>query len=219
MEKLVKGIHSFQKNFFTKHHELFEQLSERGQRPETLFVTCSDSRVDPNLITNSRPGDLFIVRNVGNVIPRPDLPGGTAAAVQYAVEVLGVENIIVCGHTQCGAMAAILEPEKMANLEYLQRWLAQTEAVRNVIGTRYDHLSPEAKVTAAVEENVLMQLEHLRAYPFVAERLDAGTLHVTGWVFELATGKIFDYDPASHEFTQVGANDSSSPIEELRSGR
>ncbi|WP_394835395.1 carbonic anhydrase [Pendulispora rubella] len=210
MEKLVKGIHSFQKHFFTKHQELFEQLASRGQNPETLFVTCSDSRVDPNLITNSRPGDLFIVRNVGNVIPRPDLPGGTAAAVEYAVEVLGVKDIIVCGHTQCGAMASILQPEKMASLQYVKRWLAQTEGVRNIIQTRYGHLPGDAKVTAAVAENVLMQLEHLRAYPFVAEKLDAGKLHIAGWIFEIGTGAIHGFDPDTGEFTAISSADGAA---------
>ena len=213
MEKLVKGIHSFQKDYFAKHQELFEQLSTAGQKPETLFVTCSDSRVVPNLITNSNPGDLFIVRNIGNVIPRPDLPGGTAAALQYAVEVLEVENIIVCGHTQCGAMDAILNPEKTAKLKYVHRWVSQTEELRGVIESRYSHLSPEARLTAAVAENVLMQIEHLREYSFVSERLDAGTLHVLGWVFELATGEVYDYDPNLGEFTSVSKRDMSLPTE------
>ncbi|WP_394845931.1 carbonic anhydrase [Pendulispora brunnea] len=213
MEKLVKGIHSFQKHFFTKHQDLFERLASRGQNPETLFVTCSDSRVDPNLITNSRPGDLFIVRNVGNVIPRPDLPGGTAAAVEYAVEVLGVENIIVCGHTQCGAMASILAPDKMANLQYVKRWLAQTEGLRDTIQTRYGHLPGEAKITAAVAENVLLQLEHLRAYPFVSEKLDAGKLHIAGWIFEIGTGAIHGFDPDTGEFTAISSADGAAAAE------
>ena len=153
-----------------------------------------------HLITNSAPGELFIIRNVGNVVPRRDLPGGTAAAIQYAIEVLNVENIIICGHTQCGAMQAILNPERMENLEYVKRWLAQTERVRKVIEERYAHLGAEARVTAAVQENVLTQLENLREYSFIAERLEAGNLRISGWVFDLANGEIFDYDPASGEF-------------------
>ncbi len=129
MQKLVKGIHSFQRGFFASHRDLFKQLAEVGQRPETLFITCSDSRVDPNLITNSQPGELFIVRNVGNVVPTRDLPGGTAAAIQYAVEVLNVENIILCGHTKCGALKAILEPESVTHLEYVSRWVKSTISV------------------------------------------------------------------------------------------
>jgi carbonic anhydrase len=200
MQKLVKGLHSFRQGYFARNRELFERLATTGQTPETLFITCSDSRVVPNLITNASPGELFIVRNIGNVVPRTDLPGGTAAAIQYAVEVLKVEDIIVCGHTQCGAMQAILNPERMEELAYVKRWLAQTANVRKVIDERYSHLGAEDRLTAAVQENVLMQLENLREYPFIAERLDANALHLSGWVFHLAQGQVFAYDPDTGDF-------------------
>jgi len=203
MQKLVKGIHSFQRGFFASHRELFKQLAEVGQKPETLFITCSDSRVDPNLITNSQPGELFIVRNVGNVVPTRDLPGGTAAAIQYAVEVLNVQNIILCGHTQCGALKAILDPGSVTHLEYVSRWVKSTISVKNVIDEKYSHLEGEAKLTAAIQENVLAQLEHLREYPFVAERMDAGKLHVNGWIFDVGRGEVFDYDPEYGEFLSL----------------
>lgn len=203
MQKLVKGIHSFQRGFFASHRELFKQLAEAGQQPETLFITCSDSRVDPNLITNSQPGELFIVRNVGNVVPTRDLPGGTAAAIQYAVEVLNVQNIILCGHTQCGALKAILDPDSVTHLEYVSRWVKSTISVKNVIEEKYSHLEGEAKLTAAIQENVLAQLEHLREYPFVAERMDAGKLHVNGWIFDVGRGEVFDYDPEYGEFLSL----------------
>src|SRR3954469_3122427 len=118
MQKLVKGIHSFQRGFFASHRELFEQLAETGQAPETLFITCSDSRVVPNLITNAAPGELFIVRNVGNIVPAVSrgMIGGVAAAIEYAEQLLNVENIVVCGHTQCGAIDAILEPDRVKHL-------------------------------------------------------------------------------------------------------
>ncbi|HYQ05022.1 MAG TPA: carbonic anhydrase [Polyangiaceae bacterium] len=203
MQKLVKGIHTFQRGFFASHRDLFKQLAEAGQQPETLFITCSDSRVDPNLITNSQPGELFIVRNVGNVVPTRDLPGGTAAAIQYAVEVLNVENIILCGHTQCGALKAILDPASVTHLEYVSRWVKSTISVKNVIEEKYAHLEGEAKLTAAIQENVLAQIEHLREYPFVAERMDAGKLHVNGWVFDVGRGEVFDYDPEYGEFLSL----------------
>ena len=203
MQKLVKGIHSFQRGFFASHRELFKQLAEAGQQPETLFITCSDSRVDPNLITNSQPGELFIVRNVGNVVPTRDLPGGTAAAIQYAVEVLKVQNIILCGHTQCGALKAILDPESVTHLEYVSRWVKSTIDVKTVIEEKYAHLEGDAKLTAAIQENVLTQLEHLREYPFVASRLDAGKLHVNGWIFDVGKGEVFDYEPEYGEFLSL----------------
>ena len=203
MQKLVKGIHSFQRGFFANHRALFEQLATAGQQPETLFITCSDSRVVPNLITDAAPGELFIVRNVGNVVPTRDLPGGTAAAIQYAVEVLNVENIIICGHTQCGALKAILDPASVEHLEYVRRWVRSTISVKQLIEEKYSHLDPEAKLTAAIQENVLAQLEHLREYPFVASRLDAGKLHLNGWIFDVGKGKVFDYDPEQSEFVSL----------------
>jgi carbonic anhydrase len=200
VQKLVKGLHSFQTGYFASHRELFKQLANAGQRPETLFITCSDARVVPNLITTAAPGELFIVRNVGNVVPRTDLPGGTAAAIEYAVEVLNVENIIVCGHTQCGAVDALLHPERVQHLPYVSRWLAQAEDVRTLIEERYSELPPDARYTAAIQENVLSQLEHLRQYSCVADRLDAGRLHVSGWVFNIHDGEVLDYDPIAAEF-------------------
>ena len=184
MQKLVKGIHHFQTGYFASHRQLFEQLATAGQRPETLFITCSDSRVVPNLILNAPPGELFVIRNAGNLVPHRDLPGGTAASVQYAVEVLEVENVIVCGHTQCAVLEAILDPARVAELFFVKRWIAQVEGVRRLLDERYAHLSGEARVTAAVEENVLAQLENLREYPFVARRLDAGKLRLSGWVYQ-----------------------------------
>jgi carbonic anhydrase len=203
MEKLLKGIHSFRTGYFATHRQLFEQLATTGQNPETLFITCSDSRVVPTLITNAAPGELFIVRNVGNVVPRADLPGGTAAAIQYAVEVLKVENVIVCGHTQCGAMQAILHPERVEELTYVKRWLRQTSNLRRLMQERYAHLNDAARLTVAVQENVLAQLENLREYPFIAERLENQTLHISGWVFDLARGEVFDYDPEAGEFAPL----------------
>lgn len=200
MHRLVKGIHSFQRGFFASHRKLFEQLAATGQRPETLFITCSDSRVDPNLITNSAPGELFIVRNVGNVVPTPALPGGTAAAIQYAVEVLEVENVIICGHTQCGALKAILEPETVAHLEYVKRWVGSTIRVKHVMEEKYTHLSPEERLTVAIQENVLAQIENLREYPFITHRLEAGKLQLNAWVYDVGQGEVLDYDPEQGEF-------------------
>ncbi len=203
MQKLVKGIHSFQRGFFANHRALFEQLAVSGQQPETLFITCSDSRVVPNLITNAAPGELFIVRNVGNVVPSPALPGGNAAAIEYAVEVLHVENVIVCGHTQCGAIKAMLNPESVAHLKYVDRWVRDNIRVKKVIDEKYAELSEAERLTAAVQENVLAQLENLREYPFIASRLESGKLHLNGWVFDVGTGDVYDYDPEQGEFMSL----------------
>lgn len=205
MQKLVRGIHQFHKDYFASHRALFNQLATTGQRPETLFITCSDSRVVPNLITSAAPGELFIVRNIGNVIPPydPANAGATSAALEYAVCVLKVENIIVCGHTSCGAMNALLNPDTLTELPHVSRWLRHVERLRDLLASRYQHLDGEARLTAAVEENVLVQLEHLRGYPFIARALDEQRLQMNGWVFKIATGQVFDFDPEHEEFAPL----------------
>jgi carbonic anhydrase len=205
MQKLVDGVHAFRAQYFASHRGLFRRLVDRGQHPETLFITCSDSRVVPNLITSTEPGDLFLVRNVGNVVPHVTVPGGTAAAIEYAIEVLGVTNVVVCGHTQCGAVNAILHPESMDRLPFVKRWLAQGERVRAIVAERYAQLPEEARMLAAVEENVLVQLENLRAFPNVATRLEAGTLTMSGWVYDIATGDVWEFDPHTGQFGPIGS--------------
>lgn len=211
MQKLEAGIHHFQATYFARNRKLFEQLATKGQRPETLFITCCDSRVVPNLITTTAPGELFIVRNVGNIVPNATrgVMGGVAAAIQYAVEVLDVGNVIVCGHTDCGAIAAILHPERARHLKYVSRWLSEAARIPQLIKERYGHLEGDARMIAAVEENVLVQLENLRSFDFVTERLDSGALKMSGWVFKISTGEIFDYDQMSGQFLRLGGSDES----------
>jgi carbonic anhydrase len=204
MQKLAEGVHAFHSQYFATHRALFRRLAERGQHPETLFITCADSRVVPNLITSTEPGELFIVRNIGNVVPELSLPGGTAAAIEYAVEYLCVENVIICGHTGCGAIEAALNPEMVERLPLVKKWLSQSDRLRTIVDERYAHLEGEDRLNAACEENVLVQLENLRHFPFVAKRMEAGELKVSGWVFQIATGDVFEYDPAAGQFAPIG---------------
>ena len=212
MQKLVEGIHHFRSNDFAENQSLFEHLARDGQTPETLFITCSDSRVVPNLITNAAPGDLFIVRNVGYIVPSVGrgMIGGVAAAIEYAVEVLNVENIVICGHTQCGAIDAILDPSRVRHLGFVSRWLRESEAIPHLLRDKYPHLTGENRLVAAAEENVLVQLENLRSYPFVSSRLEAGTLKVAGWVFKIATAQVFGYDPVAEQFVAFANNVAST---------
>ncbi len=214
MQKLEAGIHQFQANYFANNRGLFERLAEGGQRPETLFITCSDSRVVPTLITNTAPGELFIVRNVGNIVPAVyrGVLGGVSAAIEYAVEILEVSDVIVCGHTHCGAIDAILHPERVAHLPFVSRWLTESSLIPTLIEQRYAHLEGEARITAAVQENVLVQLENLRSFDFVTKRLDSGRLKMRGWVFKIATGEVFDYDPIGGQFMQLGGSGRDRPV-------
>lgn len=205
MEKLIEGVHKFHNGEFGNYRKLFRKLSQEGQNPHTLFITCSDSRVLAELITQSKPGDLFVVKNVGNIVPPGGVTGSTnstAAAIEFAVESLLVSDVVVCGHTQCGAMEALLRglPQQSA-MPHLQEWLALAAPVRQVLQTQYSHLkSHEEQVTAAGEENVLFALENLRSYPGVEKRLKDGTLRLHGWFFKIVTAELFAFDPDTKQF-------------------
>ena len=204
MEKLIQGIHRFQETYFRSNAELFSRLS-RGQNPETLFITCSDSRVVPDLITQTNPGDLFVIRNAGNLVPShlstPD--SGEAATIEYAVGVLKVKDIIVCGHTGCGAMHALMNPETLENLPRFRNWLGHAWTTREIDKNRYQCETPDALSRVTAEENVLVQLGHLRSHPTVAAALDRGELKLHGWMFKIETGQVFAYSPVGGQFQPI----------------
>ena len=203
MQKLIAGLHQFQAQTFSSQRELFERLAE-GQSPEALFITCSDSRINPNLITQTQPGDLFILRNAGNIIPPHGAAnGGEGATIEYAVDALGVKDIIVCGHSHCGAMHGLLEPEALANLPAVTAWLSHAEATRRIIQANYPHLEGHDRLSAAIEENVLVQLENLRTQPSVAAKLAKGDLHLHGWIYMIETGQVFAYDARDGQFNPL----------------
>lgn len=203
MQKLIRGIHRFQEENFRPLQGLFEQLS-KGQSPETLFITCSDSRIDPNLLTRSKPGDLFILRNAGNIVPPHGAAnGGEAATIEFAVAALGVKDIIICGHSHCGAMKGLLQTKLVETLPAVSSWLSHAETTRRIVLDNYGHLDRDRLVTATVEENVLVQLENLRTLPAVASRLVRGDLHLHGWVYKIETGEVFAYDLTNGQFVPV----------------
>lgn len=204
MQKLVEGIHQFQQDSFRPMQDMFEQLA-RGQKPETLFITCSDSRIVPNLLTQTHPGDLFILRNAGNLVPPHGAGGGggEAATIEFAVAGLGVRDIIVCGHSHCGAMKGLLHPEQLETLPAMAAWLTHAETTARIVRDNYGHLEGDKLLTATTEENVLVQLEHLRTLPAVASRLVKGDLHLHGWVYKIETGEVFAFDPASGQFVPL----------------
>lgn len=204
MEKLIKGIHKFQTTYFNKNIPLFKKLST-GQNPMALVITCSDSRVSPEMITQADPGDLFILRIAGNVVPPygASKGGGVESTVEYAASVLGVKDIIICGHTQCGVMQALLNPESVKELPAVSNWLSHAESTRRIVKDSYSHLEYEALLRATVEENVLVQLENLRTHPAVAVRLAKGDLQLHGWVYKIETGEVFNYDPEEEQFMPI----------------
>ncbi|MBI3867527.1 MAG: carbonic anhydrase [Verrucomicrobia bacterium] len=200
MQRLIEGVHRFHADEFGKHRELFQRLAAEGQNPHTLFITCSDSRMLAELITQSQPGDLFVVKNVGNIVPPSEVSGSTnstAAAIEFAVEILGVRDVVVCGHSQCGAVRALMhgvpKPERMG---HVQRWLSIADPVRRTVLEKYAHVvDPTEQLRVAEEENVLFALENLHSYPGVRRRLSEGTLHLHAWFFKIATAELYVYSP------------------------
>jgi carbonic anhydrase len=209
MQKLIDGVHKFRDSQFGRYKTLFKRLSREGQNPHTLFITCCDSRVIAELITQSQPGDLFVVKNLGNVVPPANVTGSTnstAAAIEFAVQALNVSDIVVCGHSQCGAMTALLNGRVPDESPHVVEWLKIAAPVRTVIEKEYVHLKPDSaeRVTAASEENVLFAVENLHTYPCVASRLQAGTLRLHAWFFKIDTAQLFAYDSASKQFEALG---------------
>ncbi len=203
MEKIIRGVHAFQTEHFSPQQELFERLAG-GQTPEALFITCSDSRINPNLLTQTEPGELFILRNAGNLVPPFGATnGGEGATIEYAVSVLGVKDIIVCGHSHCGAMKGLLHPESVKSVPTVAAWLGQAETTRRVIEENYADLPEQDKLTATTKENVLIQLQNLRSHPSVAAKLSKGQLHLHAWVYELETGKVYAYDHTNAQFVPL----------------
>lgn len=203
MQELIDGLHQFQRGTFLPLKTLFERLAH-GQHPDTLFITCSDSRIDPNLLTNSKPGTLFVLRNAGNIIPpHGSGAGGEAATIEFAVSVLGVRDIIVCGHSHCGAMRELIDPQSAKALPDVATWLSHAEMARRIIQDNYSQLQGEALLNATIEENVLVQLENLRTLPAVGSRTVRGDLHLHGWVYGIETGEVFAYDVEIGQFAKL----------------
>ena len=216
MQKLIQGIHRFQNENFRPLQGLFERLSH-GQSPETLFITCSDSRIDPNLITRTEPGELFILRNAGNIVPPHGAAnGGEAATIEYAVSAVGVKDIIICGHSQCGAMTGLLNPDSLATLPSVASWLSHAETTRRIVQDNYQDLDGDDLLAATVEENVLVQLENLRTLPAVASRLVRGDLRLHGWVYKFKTGEVFAFDQAKGQFVPVAQYQNPPSIAGVR---
>ncbi len=205
MQQLIEGVHRFRNDEFGNYRSLFQRLSREGQSPHTLFITCSDSRVLAELITQSQPGDLFVVKNIGNIVPPAAVTGSTnstAAAIEFAVETLRVSDIVICGHSQCGAMNALLggipSEERMP---HLKEWLTLAEPVREMMRTQYSHvINPEHRKDIAAGENVLFALENLHSYYCVQDRLMDGSLRLHGWFFEIASAELLAYNPETRQF-------------------
>ena len=200
MEKLLRGIVHFQNEIYPRNRELYRQLATR-QEPDTLYIGCSDSRVVPDQLLQTQPGDLFIIRNAGNIVPPwGDVVGGVSATVEYAVGVLGVKQVVICGHSDCGAMKAAMHPEKVEGFRAVKSWLHHAERVLPVARAAHPDLSEDKLLEFVIRENVHAQIDNLLTHPSVAARVRAGTLKVHGMVFDIAHGTVRVFDRRTGEF-------------------
>lgn len=203
MQTLINGVQEFKRTVFPAQRELYEQLAA-GQSPEALMITCADSRIDPNLLTQTLPGELFVVRNAGNIIP-PHGSGSLseAAAIEFAVETLGIPHIVVCGHSRCGAMEALVRGAEFIESPALREWVGfASDALAGLprrMGTQSE------VITRVAQNNVLLQLDNLRTHRCVANAVNRGRLHLHGWFYRFETGNILRYDHRQRSFVPLVA--------------
>jgi carbonic anhydrase len=203
MPRFAAGVVKFQRDVYPKKQELFEKLS-KGQSPEALFITCSDSRIETGMITQSEPGDLFIVRNAGNIVPpHSNSTGSTTAAIEFAVGALKVPHIVICGHTDCGAMKGAMNPEKLDALPHVREWLGYSRAAVEITREIYSDLNDHDRMLMLLEQNVILQLNHLKTHPAVAVAMAKGELQLHGWVYDIADGEVYAYDESHNNFEPV----------------
>lgn len=202
MKKAVAGFVKFKSACLEERQALFDELAG-GQSPEILFITCADSRIDPNLITQTDPGDLFVIRNAGNIVPaHVKNGGGTTASIEFAVAALGVKHIVVCGHTDCGAMKGAIDPSALTTLPQVQGWLDHSRAAVETVQAKHGQATLE-ELPHITQENVRLQLNHLRTHPAVASRLASGAVDLHGWVYDIGHGSIAAYDEKTDSFVDI----------------
>jgi carbonic anhydrase len=205
IRRLLQGILSFEQQAFPHAQSTFAELAT-GQSPHTLFITCADSRIVPELITQTGPGELFVCRNIGNIVPAyGEMLGGVSAVVEYACIALGVTEIVVCGHSDCGAMKGLLSIAPLARdpMPTVTSWLRNAAAARSVVEATRPDLQGPALVQALVEQNVRTQLANLRTHPAVAGRLADASIGLHGWVYDIGTGHVSVFDAQERELRSV----------------
>jgi carbonic anhydrase len=208
--QLKDGVRRFQADVYPQQAEIFAQAVSEPQRPHTLFITCADSRIDPNAITSSGTGEVFVTRNIGNMVPAyGEMLGGVSAVVEFAVSGLKVQHIVICGHTHCGAMQALLSPELVATMPTVQSWLKNAHAALAVAQTLHErnassHPTPKSINDILTEQNVLLQMQHLKTHPSVAGAMALGNLTISGWIYRIGTGEVDIVEDGTQKFAPVG---------------
>jgi carbonic anhydrase len=200
---LRRGVHRFRTEIFPGKRVLYEQLAEK-QVPHALFLTCGDSRIDPEALTSAGPGEIFVERTPGNIVPlySESTAVGVAASIEYSVVMLGVKDIVVCGHSACGAMKGLLDPEELRHIPATTRWLKYAVPALDLLNRKYPHLEGQDRVRRLCQLNVIEQLAHLHTHPAVESRVKHGRIALHGWYYEIHTGTVEVYNQESGEFEE-----------------
>lgn len=207
MNELIGRVFSFQEHVFTSNSDLYGKLARDGQSPKALMISCADSRVVPEYIVQAAPGDLFVCRNAGNIVPPfSQANGGVSSTVEYAVMVLGVRDIIVCGHSDCGAMKALCSPGSLDGMPNVAAWLRHSHAAQKVAEDAYPHVSGADRVRVLALENVVGQLAHLRTHPSVASAIARGEMALHGWYVDIRAGEVLALDGETGRFLPLAAD-------------
>ncbi|HEY0264330.1 MAG TPA: carbonic anhydrase [Granulicella sp.] len=206
LNRLKAGVLRFQSEIYPGMRETYERAVQQPQQPGTLFVACADSRVDAETITSSGPGELFTLRNIGNMVPAyGEMLGGVSAVIEYAVTALKVQHVVVCGHTDCGAMKALADPASTSSMPTVRSWLKNAAAAMSVAESLAEpEEDPKAFLRRLTEHNVLLQMQHLQTHPSVAGAMAKGELTISGWVYEIGTGRVRIAENGSRMFEPVG---------------
>lgn len=217
MRKLIQGIVDFRNNLTEEYRNLFARLA-LGQKPDALFIACSDSRVVPNLFASSEPGDLFVIRNVGNLVPpvtSQSEESSTQAALEFSIFSLNISNIIICGHSECGAMQAITDGFDCSCCPHLATWLKFGQESRTLI-EQGKTLDPRLSLNNQISQmNVLLQIEHILSYPFIRERVEKKQLRVHGWWFDIARADVYCFEPDRNQFVLIDKNEAELILQRL----
>ena len=207
MNELIGRVFSFETKVFPNESALYNQLASHGQSPKALMISCADSRIVPEHIMQAAPGDLFVCRNAGNIVPPyASMLGGVSATVEFAVAALGVRDIIICGHTDCGAMKALAYPDGLEAMPNVAAWLKHGSAAQTVVNSCQGHLEGEDRIRAMIYENVIAQLSNLRTHPSVARAMAAGEMSLHGWVVDIHAGQVLGLDGQTGKFTPLRDN-------------
>ncbi|ODU54224.1 MAG: carbonic anhydrase [Granulicella sp. SCN 62-9] len=207
LDQLKAGVRRFQAEVYPRNAEMYQRAASEPQEPHRFFIACADSRIEPEIITQTRAGELFVLRNIGNMIPAyGEMMGGVSAVVEYAVSLVKVKHIVVCGHADCGAMKGLLAPESVAPLPAVKNWLTNAAAalcVAEALGEKHQG-APVEFIRRLTEQNVRLQIQHLRTHPSVAAAMAREELTISGWVYEIGTGEVRISEDGTGEFVPVG---------------